>query len=466
MELIPRGRLFALNSLLLAPITAVVILLAKSVVQHEGFFYGWWTGIVFYGIPTAFLGVMLVALCLPFAVRAKLVLAVWSTIFAILAFEFVLELKDGPPTSLDQMRLQTSARLHLPFDRRSKREVVDNLRAAGQDAVPVLPVALYFHKQQQLQIGKPEQGIVPLSGVAKAVTVFGNEGGNYLIYVSDEHGFANPPGSFDDQELDVAILGDSFAHGACVPVGKDSASLIRTQFPHTLNLGYVGAGPLSYLGTLTEYALPRRPRIVLWFHCEGNDFHNLRSERDTLLAHYLEPDFEQDLPNLRLATDLALKEFIEQRRQDPEESVNSQSLLRRVLSLQRLKDRLLLVCRDEDVRSASQISYFQQILQTAKTRVQQSGGELYLVYLPSFDRYAGRTRACKNQESQVLEAMRQVELPVINVAAIFDRQTDPVSLFPLRLSGHYTEEGYALVAREILDQLSAKTAKTRTTMER
>ena len=42
-----------------------------------------------------------------------------------------------------------------------------------------------------------------------------NESGYYSIYKSDRYGFNNPDYVWDKNEIDLVIIGDSFAHGAC-----------------------------------------------------------------------------------------------------------------------------------------------------------------------------------------------------------------------------------------------------------
>jgi hypothetical protein len=48
-------------------------------------------------------------------------------------------------------------------------------------------------------------------------------------------------------------------------------------------------------------------------------------------------------------------------------------------------------------------------------------------------------------------------LPLIDVHQVFANQKDPVGLFPLRLDGHYTEEGNRIVAEYVLRALSDST---------
>jgi hypothetical protein len=353
--------------------------------------------------------------------------------------------------SLLEARQVASRKLGRPFDNRTPRQVIDDYRAAGQIAVPVLPIArLFVDTNQPLKL--MAQQIIPLSGISKALTVYGNENGDYLVYKSDEFGFTNPPGIFHLESCDVVVLGDSYAHGACVPVGKDSVSLLRHQIPATLNLGYMAAGPLSYLGTLTEYGLSRRPRIVLWYHFEGNDLKNLFLEGQTLLSRYLEDDFQQGLSDLQAEIDRGLFAIGEEHLKLPDPP---QHFLWRAATLQALRRQVLSICRLRNSQPDADLDYFQLVLRTAKERVEQTGGQLKLVYLPAYERYTGQIDLYRRQEEGVSMAMSELGVPVINVARVFAKHPDPLSLFPFRLNGHYTEEGYGLVAQTILEELNS-----------
>jgi hypothetical protein len=77
-------------------------------------------------------------------------------------------------------------------------------------------------------------------------------------------------------------------------------------------LGLAGAGPLLELATLTEYAAPLKPTVVLWLYFEGNDLRNLYSElKSPLLMNYLDPDFSQNLIHRQLQIDKALDRHID-----------------------------------------------------------------------------------------------------------------------------------------------------------
>jgi len=53
----------------------------------------------------------------------------------------------------------------------------------------------------------------------------------------------------------------------------------------------------------------------------------------------------------------------------------------------------------------------------------------------------------------VLETVRALGVPVIDIEPHFRETGDPLALFPFRLNGHYNDAGYALVAHVLASHL-------------
>ncbi len=179
------------------------------------------------------------------------------------------------------------------YDTRSRLEVITDMRKDGIDAYPaVFSSALlkWDHDGRTLrsQITIDGEEALPLGGIANVQTVFCNENGQYTIYESDEHGFHNPVGLWNDARMDIVTLGDSFTHGACVPSEESFVGLIRDRYPAILNLGIDDSGPVTMLAMLKEYGRHFRPKAVLWFYYEGNDLKDLKREHPSpLLMKYM-----------------------------------------------------------------------------------------------------------------------------------------------------------------------------------
>ncbi len=253
-----------------------------------------------------FLGVALVVstttLVVRRTVRANLLLTMGSVIFAIYALEithYSLTYYPGfphlsPPITINHATIKAANAQGIWVDKRSKIEVLRDLRVRGVSAYPAFLVTnreswnkdpMYFKK-------KP----LPLGSISQSTIVHCNESGKWSIYDSDEKGFNNPSGSWSLDDYTALLLGDSFVHGACVDPGEDFGSIIRQTYPGTINLGQRGNGPLLQLAGIREYGSYLRPKFVFWIYTENNDLDNLRGEvRSSFLMRYLTSNFSQDL---------------------------------------------------------------------------------------------------------------------------------------------------------------------------
>lgn len=103
----------------------------------------------------------------------------------------------------------------------------------------------------------------------------------------DRNGFRN------ERDLDragIAVLGDSLIESVVRPTAQLMTSLLG-QFQHQVvaNLGQYGYGPGEELGVLKRYALPLRPRTIIWTFYEGNDLGDLIHYHDFMNAQSAAP---------------------------------------------------------------------------------------------------------------------------------------------------------------------------------
>jgi hypothetical protein len=321
------------------------------------------------------------------------------------------------------------------------------------------------------EIGIDGQEILPLGGISNSVAVLCNETGRYAIYDSDERGFHNPRGIWRSRSVAIAAVGDSFTEGSCVPSDRNFIALIRNRYPETLNLGMSGEGPLFMLAAIREYLAFVKPKTVLWLFFEGNDFAELSKEsKSRLLRQYIEDRFKQGLFDRQAEIDRALTRYVEQEMvkelakggkevKDDAESVDiwywSATLLD-FLKLGQLRQTLGLVYGrraedSEDWYSQAQFDLFRTVLLHAKRSVEEWGGTLYFVYLTARDRYAN---AQDYHRQAVLDVVEKIGLPIVDVHAAFQGESDPMKFFPFRRFGHYNEEGNRVVAEEVLKVIS------------
>ena len=98
---------------------------------------------------------------------------------------------------------------------------------------------------------------------------------------------------------------------------------------------------------------------------------------------------------------------------------------------------------------------FAKVLARADESVRAWGGKLYFVYLPEWEPF-GNPVATDGRREVVLEAVKTLGIPVIDIHRAFQDQKDPLALFPFRVDGHYNEEGHRVVAEAVLKSIPAE----------
>jgi len=430
---------------------ASVVLGAAAAVNMAVAIYlgvGTWT------LAPAFIAIALAAsLRLPPALRIQVASMLIATIAALYAVEIFLArsaVVNFPPRLAAQ-------KAGVPFDSRTKLEVVRDLRARGDSALPVVHGRLLRMEGvngRRLSIVVDGEEKMPLSGPSHRTVVACNETGEYLIYRSDERGFHNPPGAWNG-DIQVATVGDSFTHGACVPTEEGLAGKLRAQGLTALNLGLDGNGPLAMAATVREYLPAVEPRAVIWVYYEGNDLADFEEELESpTLLHYLEPEFRQQLRESQQEISRQLVAFLEVALADELRASRTETLklarLRTSIGLRgfRRLDGRRPVAED----ACCHIDLLEQVLRQTKAEVEEWGGTLYFVYLPTWRRYfiPAEMTAPEMARDQVLEAVGRMGIELIDVHEVFMKKPDPGVMYSYPGAyAHFSPAGYAAVAESI-----------------
>jgi hypothetical protein len=395
------------------------------------------------------------------------------------AFDYQLQIQPpmvrlGSARNKEKFAAQLEKEFGVHVDVRQAADVLADWKTRGIDAVPIITATNHLLVRQpdgslRSRISLDGREVIPLSSIANRVTLLCNESGQWIHIQTDSRGFNNPEDAWTTRPLEIAAVGDSFAHGYCVPGGKSFMDLIRQRAGATLNLGIAGDGPLTMLATLKEYLPPLRPKTVLWFYFEGNDLVDLQTERKSaLLRKYLQPGFSQPALERQIDIDRAITAEIpalQQRDQlnlDVEAGNRIRYAVRSFLKVTALRNRLSpLVASDPETQAAAadyettNLQVFREILTEARTDVASWNGALYFVYLPEWARYTSFTSWGKEKRAEVLRIVGDLGIPLIDIDPVFRAQGDPLRLFPFRSSSHYSEEGHRLVAEEVLRRLAA-----------
>jgi hypothetical protein len=337
-----------------------------------------------------------------------------------------------------------------------------NLRAQGTTTVALIAPSTMVWRHP------PEQDLFPLGGLSQVTTVTCVYDESCLIYQSDEHGFHNPPGLYRPDQVDIVILGDSFAHGINVSSEQNVTALLRQKFPLTLNFGISGNGPLAEFATFKEYVEPLRPKVVVWCYFSGNDLlFDLPLERNSRLRRYLDDAYSQKLFGKQQAIDQFLLNVLQE--QEVPQTIQSQSNvlqgLKDLFLLRHLRLRLRLTLVPPAASQPTSISdlpyspeeraIFRTILLKTQEKVASWNGRFYVVYLPAysfFNRNDSQTILIQDHEF-VIGLVKELGIASIDMYEVFLHQKDPYALFFRRRNNHYNQQGYAVVAETILQRL-------------
>ena len=427
-----------------------------SILQHKPLYLR--------AVPAAVALAAALALTLRPAIRMAVVSLLIGAGVGIYSTELVAMALIDPDRALRQAVRNDAVKHGRPYDGRAKIDVITDLRRQGVPAYP--PFYPYLTFADHLKVdGVPT---VPLGSVSHIVTVCCNDSGEWLIYPTDEYGFANPPGLWKQAPMDIALVGASWATGECVPAADSIAVQLRGRYPKTISLGAGGNGPLLELATIREYLPALRPARVLWLFSESHTPELLPKEQHALAVRYLDPSFQQGLTERQTGIDRALRSYLEDVTQ-AELHPKGRALTAGALELVTLK-RVRASVFDLGVRVRAPDGnrldgdLYRQVLRRGQQIVSAWGGKISLVYIPDMSRYPGvigyspaYRRACDKTRECVLENAASLGIPVIDVSQRFPdlppRQQSQYDRYFYPYFSHFRPEGYRVIDRAILEEL-------------
>jgi hypothetical protein len=343
----------------------------------------------------------------------------------------------------------------IDYDPRVRSDVVSALRSRSIDAVPGFLTAIQSSPRVATVVRAG--GVLPLSNVSNVLVVECNEGPGYLQFRSDEFGFNNPPG-LSRGPIDVAVIGESTAVGHCVPPGSSTVDRLRAHFPRTANFGVAGARTLSQVAVFREYVEPLEPDVVVWFLNLG--FAEAEHEEEVpLLLDYLDnPAFSQGLRERQTEVDAVLREvaFPLNERRDHEIAQQLEAgnpfPFARVAKLRTVRDLIDFAPKTDRALEPLDLSNFKRAVALVADTARRWGGRVVVVILPSYELAEGRPADVARYEA-VPHAIDQALVSVVDGPAVFAMHHDVESLFTLRISNHPNEQGHALLAEAIVDEI-------------
>ena len=329
------------------------------------------------------------------------------------------------------------------YDSRNMFEIYTDLKKKDNTIVSKIPPYLFleFYKD-----------IFPVSGMANSKTIMCNENGYWNIYLSDRYGFNNPDYEWDKEKIEFLLVGDSFAHGACLNRPNDMASVLRNISKKSLiNLGYSSNGPLiEYVG-LREY-LKKDTKNIIWLYFEGNDNVDLYNEiQNKILSKYLsDTNFSQDLINKQKLIDKRTKELL-----DEEINRYSSNLYKfdfiNLIKLVRLRGSF------SQINKKTSYSLLENILIKSVELAKINNSEFYFVYLPQFEKFTGEVN--NNNYNKVKSIIKKLDINFIDVQEMIGKSNNPLNFFPFGMGGHYNNYGQRIIAEYIYQYINNEKSK-------
>ena len=327
------------------------------------------------------------------------------------------------------------------YDQRSKIIIYNDLKKIDENIKLMVYPSTYFEKKKI--------DLFPLSNISNSKTIYCNENGYYSIYESDRYGFNNPDKEWDEKEFEYMLIGDSFVHGGCVNRPNDIASVLRSLTNKSaINLGFADNGPLLEFATLREYLEPNVKKI-LWVYYEGNDLLKIRDKlSNKLINKYLtDLSFSQNLKNKQEIIDRMIEKLIDEKlNRDLQFYTDNQFKANFIKVIKIYHFRKLFSSQKEP----ELVPEFKKIIQLANNFALKNNSKLYFIYLPDYSRYKNNYKF-KNH-SKIKSIINELGIPFIDIdLEVFQKESDPLNLFPFKQHGHYTIEGYRKVTEKIFE---------------
>ncbi len=370
------------------------------------------------------------------------IIIIISVLISLYLFEAFLNYQKNKNSNLELKKKLFLKKENKVYDERTTEEYYRYMSSKNKN-VSVAFYPNYFLRENSI--------FQPLSGVSNSLTIICNENGYISTYLSDRFGFNNPDEEWDGVEVEYLIIGDSFAHGACVNRPNDIASILRNLTnKKILNLGYGDIGPLFEYAILREY-IQKNTKKILWLYYEGNDQSDLNKELDNkFLDNYLlDSKFSQGLIKRQTEVDELIKKKIPDLLKYKEELKNKENIKYKILKFVRL-DKTKRILRNK--KEKFQKKKFIEIIKRANDLAIDNNSKLYFVYLPSYHRY---NKIIEDDDYKdflfIKNSIRDLNIPFIDLHTDLISK-NPKAFFPFGLEGHYNENGYKQVGKFLFEK--------------
>lgn len=159
----------------------------------------------------------------------------------------------------------------------------------------VIPIEINSSNQQLKDISL-KHNFFPLGhAIPNFRVIYCDEGYGLIKYQSDRYGFNNEDSKWDSIKKDILIIGDSFAHGACVEREKNFSGIIDRQLKKiSINLGTDSSSIIHYIIHAEKFIKKVNPRKIIFF-LSGNDImhdYNSKNYHKSVYKNFKKGNFD------------------------------------------------------------------------------------------------------------------------------------------------------------------------------
>ena len=416
---------------LIFSILLLVYIIYRSEIFWEGTRSNYYSS--YYFLSSVFIIFSIITFFLNEKLNKYLLIIIFSITLSFYSFEAYLNYQ-----FFKKYRIYKSE-IGINYDVRSKLEIYNDLNKTNNYVVDI-GGKYYFSMEKK-------ENLLPLSGISNSKTIHCNENGYYSIYDSVRYGFNNPNESWDEDNIEYLIVGDSFVHGNCVNRPNDISSVLRNLSNKTvLNLGYEHhRGPLLEYASLREYLTPSIKKII-WVYFEGNDLIDLKNELNSkILRNYMDDlEFSQNLKSKQNKINKIARKIIESKK------IHKKEHNRFLKSIKLYNTRTLLKQITSPKSQPLLQPEFKEILKLTNELALKNNAKLFFIYLPEYERF--KTNYDNKNYISVKKIINELNITFIDINyEVFEKELDPLKLFPFSMPGHYNVEGYKKVAEKIYE---------------
>jgi len=197
------------NSILVLYLLLLLYLLTEGILNYHLHSDSVVSILFYYIFPSLFIVILISCLMLKKEYKINIAISLASIGISLLVIDIFFWVSRNNVPSYEEL----SKKKNIPFDSRTRLEVVESFKKKNVVANPVVFPYL-FVRQYNMEI-------YPLSGLSNSLTVYDNESGEYTIYYSDRYGFHNTGKDIWDFGVsEIGAVGESFLQGSGVPTEK------------------------------------------------------------------------------------------------------------------------------------------------------------------------------------------------------------------------------------------------------